>query len=109
MTSGVSNVLCIGDTSSVIQIELLFLRNMDPEKNHVNSLYAIPRINFSLNVEKPKKTPHKIGQSYCFYAQIKVVAKEGTVIIILWVACVRYRGIVSCGRNNICTRFLVIL
>lgn len=32
MTSGVSNVLCIGDTSSVIQIELLFLRNMDPEK-----------------------------------------------------------------------------
>lgn len=48
MTSGVSNVLCIGDTSSVIQIELLFLRNMDPEKNYVN--YAIPRINFSLNV-----------------------------------------------------------
>lgn len=57
MTSGVSNVLCIGDTSSVIQIELLFLRNMDPEKNYVNRLYAIPRINFSLNVEKPKKNP----------------------------------------------------
>lgn len=35
MTSGVSNVLCIGDTSSVIQIELLFLRNMDPEKNYI--------------------------------------------------------------------------
>lgn len=51
MTSGVSNVLCIGDTSSVIQIELLFLRNMDPEKTiYVNRLYAIPRINFSLNV-----------------------------------------------------------
>lgn len=50
MTSGVSNVLCIGDTSSVILIELLFLRNMDPEKNYVNRLYAIPRINFSLNV-----------------------------------------------------------
>lgn len=35
MTSGVSNVLCIGDTSSVIQIELLFLRNMDTEKNYI--------------------------------------------------------------------------
>lgn len=50
MTSGVSNVLCIGDTSSDIEIELLFLRNMDPEKNYVNRLYAIPRVNFSFNV-----------------------------------------------------------
>lgn len=66
MTSGVSNVLCIGDTSSVIQIELLFLRNMDPEKNYVNRLYAIPRINFSLNVEKPKKTHTKLVKAIVF-------------------------------------------
>lgn len=72
MTSGVSNVLCIGDTSSVIQIELLFLRNMDPEKNNVNRLYAIPRINFSLNVEKPKKNPHNIGQTIVFMLRSKL-------------------------------------
>lgn len=52
MTSGVSNVLCIGDTSSVIQIELLFLYAIWTQKKtiYVNRLYAIPRINFSLNV-----------------------------------------------------------
>lgn len=60
MIFGVSNVFCIGDMLFVIQIELLFLCNMDLEKNYVNRLYVIFRINFSLNVEKLKKNLYKI-------------------------------------------------
>lgn len=35
MIFGVSNVFCIGDMLFVIQIELLFLCNMDLEKNYI--------------------------------------------------------------------------
>lgn len=55
MIFGVSNVFCIGDMLFVIQIELLFLCNMDLEKNYVNRLYVIFRINFSFNEQKLKK------------------------------------------------------
>lgn len=61
MIFGVSNVFCIGDMLFVIQIELLFLCNMDLEKNYVNRLYVIFRINFSLNVQKLKKILYNIG------------------------------------------------
>lgn len=61
MIFGVSNVFCIGDMLFVIQIELLFLCNMDLEKNYVNRLYVIFRINFSLNVQKLKKNLYNIG------------------------------------------------